>query len=664
MSDNHASASDLPPTASTSQPPVQPLKNPKYRHISRSAAKRESVQLLGSIKDLQLHFSRAGLVEHRPGAGVGVKSSNILSSLGEDDEENRPPSALSSSSFSNSNSRRGERKPWKEVDLPRIDPDQARKEAKGIVETVRGLWGLSAPSSSNSSTALPSSKSLYFPTNLASLSTTDEDPVDETLHTPHRSSEDIRSALVTTARSIRRIRTLALSISNASHSGRRVSGSSALLPPKTTSRMRSNFSTPSRPGGLPRAVSAGNATGNERKSSLGIDDVDGANIHKDDGLADLRKAALEVLSAIRALEERLRLELKEEEEAERALSPVSGGEGDEPHDPDISFVSNLTNENDTTLPSPISPTLHTEPEGYIDPEEEEDEYNLNVLAQEESQAERKTWEEGIEVERRQYKVLEDTEWEKEARGTREGVGKWVGQVERLFTFALGNETQREIEIWAKGDEEWEGRTLEQLHAFLSAHLPVALTLRLPSIASSDFASSFLASLSDGYIIIQAYNSSLLSSSKPWGLIPEEDIHDTLTSVVSGTASPPVAAGEEGSKKEKEWTFRKVGNLTCFGAALKHRYQLPVSMPSSNITSSTFLPIPSRSNSTSPNPTSSSKTKDLPKIEYDPMVIAKRGEGWEGMLQEVLGKWVEEVGRERREGRGEVARSEQRAGGWV
>jgi len=55
---------------------------------------------------------------------------------------------------------------------------------------------------------------------------------------------------------------------------------------------------------------------------------------------------------------------------------------------------------------------------------------------------------------------------------------------------------------------------------------------------------------DGYILIQAFNSALHVSSKAWGFIPEEDVHNTLN-----------AGGEEG----KEWTFRRVGNLTCWAA---------------------------------------------------------------------------------------------------
>lgn len=67
---------------------------------------------------------------------------------------------------------------------------------------------------------------------------------------------------------------------------------------------------------------------------------------------------------------------------------------------------------------------------------------------------------------------------------------------------------------------------------------------------------------DGFILTQAYNTAVSSSAKSWGFIPEEDIHDTARlPEISGASTPDV---EEG-KRDKEWTFRRVGNLTCWAA---------------------------------------------------------------------------------------------------
>ena len=66
-----------------------------------------------------------------------------------------------------------------------------------------------------------------------------------------------------------------------------------------------------------------------------------------------------------------------------------------------------------------------------------------------------------------------------------------------------------------------------------------------ALLSSD---KLLDRLADGYLLVQAYNSSLVASPRPWGFIPPEEVHDTLETPDS-----------------REWTFRRVGNLTCWAA---------------------------------------------------------------------------------------------------
>lgn len=64
--------------------------------------------------------------------------------------------------------------------------------------------------------------------------------------------------------------------------------------------------------------------------------------------------------------------------------------------------------------------------------------------------------------------------------------------------------------------------------------------------------------SDGFLLIQAYNAVVRASAKSWGFVPEEDIHDTI----SGVAGKSTPSEETGGR---EWTFRRVGNLTCWAA---------------------------------------------------------------------------------------------------
>jgi hypothetical protein len=83
---------------------------------------------------------------------------------------------------------------------------------------------------------------------------------------------------------------------------------------------------------------------------------------------------------------------------------------------------------------------------------------------------------------------------------------------------------------------------------------------VPSITAEGFPTTMLIRLSDGFILTQAFNAAILASPKPWGFIPEDDIHDTVSGVVeSGYASLT------DDKAAKEWTFRRIGNLTCWAA---------------------------------------------------------------------------------------------------
>jgi len=395
--------------SSGSQSSASALRNPKHRHIARSAAKRESVQLLGSIKDLQAHFARAGFVEHRPGAGAGLKGSS-LNTLGEGDEvdgENRPPPAQ--------DERRRERKTWKEVDLPRVDPIAARREARGIVGSMRATWELQSTSSSSGSKSMVSS-----PT---------------TLFYPDHSGKDTRGALVNTARSIRTIRTLALAISHVARpTDRRVSSSSQLLP-RPSSKFRQSFSTPSRPTGMPRAVSLGVP---ERKSSLGAL----PEAPQNDIQADLRRAAIEVLACLRALEEIMRVHDHGGHDGDGASR---AGLTDSPIESTGTGSTTLgTDTAQTSLRPPSS-----EPE-YDDYGDDEEEYSLNALALADAENEQhtQTWEERIVAEGRQYSGIDTLDPSVSRLGhVKDSLARWIAVVERIFQ--APSEGANDLEDWAK-----------------------------------------------------------------------------------------------------------------------------------------------------------------------------------------------------------------------
>lgn len=365
--------------------------------------------MLGSIKDLQLHFARAGLAEHHPGSGVGVKGLGGIDE-GKDNDENLPPRASSSSS-----SFRHERRAWKEVNLPKVDPESVRREARGTVGRIRNLWGLSGGSSIMMAMGLSPSCST---TNFASGST-------GTPTTPSRNRKrGTKVTLVDTAKAIRRVRDLAMIVSDGP-GNRRVSSSSLLV--AKSDRNRSGFSTPSRPsGGMPRAVSMG-AT---RPPTTSLREE-----IKEDGLAELRKAALEVLSGLRALEERLRsVETRQEPSSPSRPFPL-GVESD------VSAV-----DTDSTRPT----STFTGTDGY---DSDEEEYSFNAENQETQEQYGKTWEERIEDESREYRALEEEE--ERVDGVRDSVKRWLGIVEGLFGVEAG--TAGELEKWAR--EDWDGRCL-------------------------------------------------------------------------------------------------------------------------------------------------------------------------------------------------------------
>jgi len=411
-SSSSSETSDLPPSF---------LKNPKSRHISRSAAKRESVQLLGSIKDLQLHFSRTGQVEHRPGAGVGVRG---LGGIGEGDEdgegeENRAPYGdLGRGGIKQRESQR-ERRPWKDVEVRKIDIEEAKKEVRGLVYEIGEIWSLGIPVS-------PSSATL-------------------TITSPTRSTRpvqtDTRTVLVKTAQAIRRARVLSLSISHqAGQSTRRVSTSS--LHSGRPSGARSSISTPARPGGL-RAVSYGVT---EKKSSLGP----GNSLREDDVAGRLRGAALEVLAGLRGLEERLRNQAEQSE----TTTYLHGLRGQSPLGEGSTASSSILDTASTRPTSAAASAIYSDPEEYAF---EEDEYTntLNMLAQAELEEGRtkETWEERIVSEHREYRDLQAEESRVES--VRESVRKWMMIVNAMFGGVIG---VQEVPAWAK-EEDWKTRGL-------------------------------------------------------------------------------------------------------------------------------------------------------------------------------------------------------------
>ncbi|KAJ7577931.1 hypothetical protein C8J56DRAFT_836115 [Mycena floridula] len=97
-----------------------------------------------------------------------------------------------------------------------------------------------------------------------------------------------------------------------------------------------------------------------------------------------------------------------------------------------------------------------------------------------------------------------------------------------------------------------------------------------------------------------------------------------------------AQGPEDTKKG--WTFRRTDNLRLWVGALKLRYILPIVAASQapKTSSNTNTPL------TSPSPSAHRFPTNEPPILFDAKVVAGRLEGWEEMLERLVLRWVDEV----------------------
>lgn len=198
---------------------------------------------------------------------------------------------------------------------------------------------------------------------------------------------------------------------------------------------------------MPRAVSLGVP---EQKSSLGVvSEGPQEDIH-----ADLRKAAIEVLASLRALEEVLRLDEgnSDNEVTLRTESPVeSVGTASTAVDTSTTLTSQRPS-------SSARSTDRSESDDYY--YEDEDEYNLNALAQTDvDDTHTQTWEERLVAEDRKYRDMAESDSTGSDRAhVEESVARWLKVVERIFHVSQSETI--EVGPWAS-PEIWEGRTRGQ-----------------------------------------------------------------------------------------------------------------------------------------------------------------------------------------------------------
>ncbi|KAI5832635.1 hypothetical protein K523DRAFT_234704 [Schizophyllum commune Tattone D] len=189
----------------------------------------------------------------------------------------------------------------------------------------------------------------------------------------------------------------------------------------------------------------------------------------------------------------------------------------------------------------------------------------------------------------------------------------------------------ELPAWAKRGA-YAGQDLKRAHALLLDALPARLREALVPPDSRD---DFLGSLSSGQLLCIAYNVCVRRSKKPWGYVNPDGIHDIIALM---------KADEAGDKKEGSksgWTFRRIDNLRLWIGAMKLRYLLPIQQPGLTSGRSGASPSPSASPSFS-----QTRFTGVP-IVFDAKVVARREDGWQDMLETVLLAWVDAVVEEKR-----------------
>lgn len=344
----------------------------------------------------------------------------------------------------------------------KINPEALRRNAVRSLETVVKLWDL---------------------------------PRDEVASRTEPRPTEILEVLLSTVSAIRAVRSYSLALPSSTFNRSAPSSGFPAIP------IRQNISTSSRPS--LRAVA-----GDARSST--------ASESEKDPLAEVRKAALEVLGSLRTLEEKCRIMVSNKLPEEELLDT-----------PDLASTLQAG-----TLSVGDTSSNPTEEENFT--YDDEAEYYDGVNFGADPQEDRKSWEEKLASgeEGWLYRSNVDlaSEFPEERAGVRRyleivedvlfGAGDvyveqqndWVWQDGDILTSEATSSSRRRsaqdhCESWMQGD--WKDKDMgecatvfftaetipERLHEFLLAHLPLSLQPLIPQIAPSGDATDFLARLS-------------------------------------------------------------------------------------------------------------------------------------------------------------------------
>ncbi|SCV67764.1 BQ2448_5375 [Microbotryum intermedium] len=193
--------------------------------------------------------------------------------------------------------------------------------------------------------------------------------------------------------------------------------------------------------------------------------------------------------------------------------------------------------------------------------------------------------------------------------------------------AIGEAMEDEAPAWAIGELD-EDHVLERFYDILETYLDAEVLKDFhkssestsPSSSGaedqSQWRSTFLDVLSNGYLLLLAFNSIVRASDQPFGFVSPPSIHafpsDTYAATDQRVSMDASGENKNASTRKLGDLYRRTENLQHWIGAIKFRYLL-----------------------------------DLNKTGLDAKLIAKKGEGWEVQLKKGLREWVEAILRESR-----------------
>ncbi|CBQ70462.1 conserved hypothetical protein [Sporisorium reilianum SRZ2] len=663
--------------------------------FSRSAAKRDSIMALGSIGYLQHLYTKQGIANrNRPltkGAmtlAIGPAGEAMLSNNGAQSNDETSFSAATAR-LSTSNPTGDEDEELEEIPLPpspkagsyarpkyldvarplEADTQALRAQLIDDLHRLSSAWGLFEWIAQNTAVrSIQQLLSAHPDVSGATSTSRSPDPL-ELINVATKAIRSVRSYVLalprrskvpTTFEPSRRDRFKRQSsfsgVPRPGEAGTPVATRTSEilhrdLPPGTSSERRTSLTIPATGPSLGRRLSS--TLGEEEEDHLGI----------------LRKAALEMLSALKEMEEKSRI----------VTLGINGGEANQ----------------SITAPPTVGKADDSVPAAGSDP----DDSSIIAFADPTS---------GAGYHYRTDLVLSDFDAERKI------LQGWLETVDRIIASTSAPSIHINltgVSSSSGGKQKWllPGlTTAERVSSFMIDHCETGVGSESASrmdrlVDARDDMEALLPLLSDGYLLCRAFNEVVRRSDKPWGYISLHEMHDLEAEEaallqkeilrakqaqedeavkfqtrahrksISEDASSADDSGIAIKSAEPEppttrpgWTFRKSENLRYWAAALKLRHHIQttatkaVPAAKASTTGPTYgslgmgklaLHAPraaSESHAASPSSPrrgSSSGSASSSKIDFDPAKVARKEAEWQEMLTTLIVAWIDAVARE-------------------